>query len=316
MRAVVPTIVLAAGFAACFGPTASDPCGTLAPHAEATRDPRGPSVERTLTIAADFEARWSADAERELETRRRAIESELARRSGPTWEGRYFRGDGTGEHVELVLGQSAGFVAGSHGCIPGRGHDRNHGDVRVLGDVLGLGDALELAPAWPNERVGLRGFPTKLLAVRWGERNYLLEESQLVAFCNAINHGWEPRTERHGCFFLHDGDEARAIVGKPRLGERGSKLLLDAPLAARICHVERFEICVDADRQEVITRITLDRGWRDGVVADLEFFVGDARSGSWMTIEDTAEHTARGILDRRGEGFPTPPIGTRATTRP
>lgn len=310
MSIVRLTIVIASALAACSGPTASDPSRTHAPDAVAARGPQSPSAERTLAFEAEFDARWSADAEREFEARRRAIDGELARRCEPTWEGRYFRGDGTGENVELVLGHSAGFVASSHGCIAGRGHDRNHGDVRVMGG------ALELAHAWPNERVGLRGFPTKLLALRWGERSYLLEESHLVAFCNAVNHGWEPRRELQGFFFLREGDEARAVAGKPSLGERYAKLLLDAPFEARVCHVERFEICVNEDGQEVITRVTLDQGWRDGVVVDLKFFVGDARSGSWMTIEDTAEHTARGILDRRGEDFPTPPIGARATTRP
>lgn len=298
-------------------------CTVSDPHAGASEparsepspgDAQRESGERSLAGFAEpgaaFEARWSTAAERELDARLRAIESEFARRCEPTFEGRYFRGDGTGENVELVLGHSAGFVARSHGCVPGRGHDQNHGELRSVGG------ALELDCAWPNERVGLRGFPTKLLPVRWGERNYLLEERELVAFCNAINHGWEPRSELHGFFLLREGDEARATAGMPSLGERYAKLLLARPLEARVCHVERFEVCVDEDGQEVITRVTLDLGWRDGVVADLEFFVGDARSGSWMTIEDTAEHTSRGILDRRGEDFPTPPIGARATTRP
>jgi hypothetical protein len=267
-------------------------------------------AERTLAIDAAFDARWSADAEREFEARRAAIESEFERRCEPTWEGRYFFGDGTGENVDLVLGHTAGFVASSHGCIPGRGHDRNHGDVRVAGGEL------ELDFAWRNERSGLRGFPAKLLPVHWGERTYLLEPDQLAPFCNAINHGWEPRTELQGFFFLREGDEARAIAGKPTLSERYSKLVLDAPLEARVCHVERFAICVNEDGQEMLTRVTIDRGWRDGVAAELELFVGDAHSGSWMTIEDTAEHTSRGILERRGEDFPTPAIGSRATTRP
>lgn len=257
---------------------------------------------------ADFESRWTPESDSEIEARARDIDEELVRREGPRWEGEYYFGDGTGQNVVLKLAQSAGFVVESRGCV--EVHDRNHGPVRVIDGVI------ELDFAWKNERDGLRGFPARLIPVRWGERSYLLTERQFDDFCNAFDHGREPRKESWGFFFMRMGDERRAAPGKPPVPEGYERLLLDAPIEASVRHTERFEICVDADGREIVTRVTIDKGWSDGVATDLEFFVGDGRAGSRMTIEDTAEHTARGILDKRGESSPAPPIGARATTRP
>ena len=64
----------------------------------------------------------------------------------------------------------------------------------------------------------------RLAFVRWGERLYLIEESELRAFCNAINGGIEPRRTNSvddytGTFYLRVGDEEKPVTGIPELPE-------------------------------------------------------------------------------------------------
>jgi len=49
----------------------------------------------------------------------------------------------------------------------------------------------------------------ELVFIEWGGRAYLVEPERLIAFCNAVNHGEEPRKSSGGLFLLRDGELLR-----------------------------------------------------------------------------------------------------------
>ena len=53
--------------------------------------------------------------------------------------------------------------------------------------------------------------------VRWGSRVYLINEERLADFEDAIQRGFEPRTTRHGLFYLREGDQTKPVSGAPYL---------------------------------------------------------------------------------------------------
>ncbi|HZM00853.1 MAG TPA: hypothetical protein VFD43_11440 [Planctomycetota bacterium] len=86
-----------------------------------------------------------------------------------------------------------------------------------------------------DESAGER-LPTRLIDIRWGERSYLLHDSEehWIGFCNAVNSGAEPVMGRinRGCL-MRDGDENRAATGRPILPEPWAEYLLPSPLAGQ-----------------------------------------------------------------------------------
>lgn len=60
----------------------------------------------------------------------------------------------------------------------------------------------------------------RLVAVRWGERMYLLEEHEGAEFCMQVRSGQEPRRTSDGIFYLRTGDWNRAVAGDPGIPER------------------------------------------------------------------------------------------------
>ena len=83
-----------------------------------------------------------------------------------------------------------------------------------------------------------------LVPVKWDERTYLIFESDLKNFANAVNLGVEPRSETHseiwfGSFFRREGDEQKSVSGKPMLPAEWQSYLLDEPVTAKITATEK-----------------------------------------------------------------------------
>lgn len=76
-------------------------------------------------------------------------------------------------------------------------------------------------------------YPIQLHDVRWGERRYLMRESSLLSFCQAINEGSERAATPSGRYLLHSDDVDRHAIGVPRLPDPWSDYLLAAPLEGR-----------------------------------------------------------------------------------
>jgi hypothetical protein len=82
-----------------------------------------------------------------------------------------------------------------------------------------------------------------LLAVKWGDRLYLIPTDGIQMFCNAINLGLEPRPwiisePFYGIFYLREGDEVKRVTGRPNLPEKWKDSILDKPVTAEVLLVE------------------------------------------------------------------------------
>ena len=104
-----------------------------------------------------------------------------------------------------------------------------------------------------------------LVPIKWGERIYLIYESALKDFSNAVNLGVEPRAEMRsehyfGAFFLREGDEQKIVSGKPTLPAEWQPFLLSKPVNAKI---------VAAEKQGEDTLGIIDRGRSDGLKAGM-----------------------------------------------
>lgn len=161
-------------------------------HDEATAEVRRGHV----SVAA----RWEAA--------RLDVLAEIRRRRGSGWAGSYYAGDGLGGNVSLDLANDAGatlLVGGCTGILQ-----------RALGSVTSDGDVLVLRL---TDSLGSSARETtwRLRPVRWGDRQYLLEEDEIVAFVDAIRSGTEPRSRIQGHHLLRDGDQDLPAHGLPGL---------------------------------------------------------------------------------------------------
>lgn len=141
-----------------------------------------------------------------------------------------------------------------------------------------------------DEDEELEPFETEfsLVAVKWGERIYLIYESALKDFSNAVNLGVEPRAEMRsepyfGAFFLREGDEQKSVSGKPTLPAEWQPFLLSKPVNAKI---------VAAEKQGEDTLGIIDRGSRDGLKAGMILLGKDeqpspfSREGVVVSVEE------------------------------
>jgi hypothetical protein len=101
----------------------------------------------------------------------------------------------------------------------------------------------------------------ELRVIAWGKRLYLLEDSLVNHFMDAINLGFEPRRVAmyrpyYGEIFLREGDENLEVVGAPSLASEFLSKLLSAPITAAVIDIE-----IIGDK----TVATVNRGRLDGM---------------------------------------------------
>ena len=145
--------------------------------------------------------------------RRARIREVLQSTPAAEWAGEYYGGDGLGVNVTLSLAPGAGIAATWFGCLGL--YASNEGDVEERAD-----GTLAFHFNRPNTRGSwnpTENFPSRVRLVRWGERRYLLADKEMIAFVNAMHHGWEPAAERQGLFLMAEGDEERPAPGLPGL---------------------------------------------------------------------------------------------------
>lgn len=135
-----------------------------------------------------------------------------------------------------------------------------------------------------------------LILVHWDQRIYLVAESEVGRFANAINLGVEPRPVLTGEpyvgeFHLRQGDEAKAVSTKPVLPVDCQKLLLDKPITAKVISLET---------QNGIRLAIVDKGSRDGLKIGVSLIRQDQEPVTWSnhgSVVSIDESTAR-IVDR------------------
>ncbi|HEY7089651.1 MAG TPA: hypothetical protein VH518_16250 [Tepidisphaeraceae bacterium] len=206
----------------------------------------------------------------EATRRRDRIQMELSRLRGHPWAGSYYAGDGLGVNTMLWLAPEGGFVFEWHGCLGL--YDRNYGSAKA-GDGL-----VRLQCELPNKREGFEGIEPDLHPIHWGQRIYLVADSEMLQFVNAINSGKEPRREIHGMFLMRDGDDQKPADAKPDLPAAQSALLLTKPLSCQI--------------SKTGNQIQIDAGRAEGVFVGMELYATDHKISAWFDVTDVAEHSA------------------------
>lgn len=127
-----------------------------------------------------------------------------------------------------------------------------------------------------------------LVPIKWDERIYLIFESDLKDFSNAVNLGVEPRSEIRpelwfGSFFLRVGDEEKSISGKPTIPIEWQSFLLNEPVTAKI---------VSTEKQGEDNLGVIDRGSRDGLKVGMTLASKDeepspfSREGVVVSVEE------------------------------
>lgn len=244
------------------------------------QQPAAKPTERAAKFTAEAEAAWSAHAA--------IIKDEIEANPRHPWAGWYFHGDGMSVNASLGLAPRSGFVFRWSGCIGV--YDRNYGDVQLAPD-----GSIILSPTFENDRRGLQGVGLELIAVPWGQRRYLVPVDEVARFCNAVNGGSEPRNERFGFFFLHDGDHEKPATGQPSLPEEYQGLLLGAPIVAEIVAVE------PARMEEGVAGIRFQR-----TKATLKFAEsGRLASGMTLQIAEPSDYQCMGKAEVQSVGDDT-----------
>ena len=109
-----------------------------------------------------------------------------------------------------------------------------------------------------------------LVPVEWSGRIYLIYDSELQAFANAVNLGIEPRQtlQSHydvspwfGSFYLRKGDQKNQVRGKPGLPKEWLTFLLDRPMRTRVVKVES----VKQEKYGTVSVVIIDKGGKDGL---------------------------------------------------
>ena len=119
----------------------------------------------------------------------------------------YYYGDGLGVNCSLDVKPDGRFSFMWRGCLGVYG--KNEGGAKLVNNHL------LLTPEQPNDSGGFGGTPTDFVAVRWGNRFYLIPDESGKAFCDEVNRGWEPRSNAHGRFYLRRGDWQKKVSGLP-----------------------------------------------------------------------------------------------------
>lgn len=177
-----------------------------------------------------FEAEHSDLVPAGFDRRKQAIEQALAAEKTSRWAGNYYEGDGLGANIILSLAPDAGAVTTWTGCLGL--YAANHGLL-----TEGADGVIRMSYVAPNDTTRI-GFPSELMPVSWGRRQYLIPPDKLVEFATAINHGREPRDDAGGFFLLRQGDEKHAASGLPSLPTSMLALLRREPVEVKTASVE------------------------------------------------------------------------------
>lgn len=273
----------------------------------------GQAAARKVAKPAPMETPSTATDEAAIERQRKVIDREIASLGAHPWAADYYQGDGLGANIRLSLAPAGGVVATWHGCMGLYGANR--------GKVVERDGALRFEYVAPNA-AGFGGFPEAVHPVRWGARRYLIPESKLIDFVNAVHRGFEPRHDAHGMFLLADGDEKRPVNGLPMLPPGTLALLRRQPLEASVRSVDGVEVKREENASlgcNHIYRVTLDRGARDrlapGMGLTLVSPTSPAATAEVLSVTpDSAIAKVVGLFEDCDHPKTVPVVGWRFTT--
>ncbi|MDB5335300.1 MAG: hypothetical protein JWN70_919 [Planctomycetaceae bacterium] len=215
--------------------------------------------------------------------------AELASLTGHGWAGRYYEGDGLGVNISIQLAPTNGAVVTWHGCLGL--YDQNYGPLQEANGQIRV--------AWKLHHEDRLFKTDEYLAVRWGQRHYLIPTEEILEFCAAVRSDMEPRTKLHGMFPLRDGDEALPAVGSPQLPPTFEKYLLMGPIDAKLKALGELSVRTseqDKTRDEVTQRVTLNVGAAEGVLQKMRVQVTKPRLGARVVVTQVSDHESEAVV--------------------
>lgn len=210
-----------------------------------------------------------------VERRGQRVRAELAALHGQhAWAGEYYEGDGLGMNVSVLIAPGAGVSSTWRGCMGV--YVRNEGDVAAQAD-----GSLKLNYA--HQAQSPFQLPTQLRPVRWGERVYLIDASDMAKFVNSINLGEEPRTGAYGYVLLRRGDEKKTVVGLPDLPADQLAAIRSVALKPKVTASKRTSSLKNTGYCTDTYELTFDRGLADGIGPGVELQLLE-RDRSWDRV--------------------------------
>jgi len=252
----------------------------------------------------------SAPAEKTAARLRAEIRDEIKALGGHAWAGEYYYGHDHVAKVTLILAPKTGYLFEWYGGLDLC--DRNYGAI-----VQRQG-RLRLSFTFTNTRKGVQGIAEEFIPVAWGDRTYLIPSDDVVAFCNAINSGSEPRGSVYGMYLLRDGDERKKVTGFPDVPPEYEPYLLNCPIEADIIEVGTVTTRPSvSDWKFKDTQVILNAGKRDGLLPGMELHVTQPHHlHESVTVKQVEEETSRAVMTQVFEDADGPRIGWRLSTWP
>jgi hypothetical protein len=138
--------------------------------------------------------------------------------------------------------------------------------------------------------------------VRWGERHYLIPDSEIIEFCYDIHTSHEPRYAfGWGRYLLRLGDWKKEVTGKPELPEEFMPHLLDKPVNAVLVSVTFGE-----NQSYKTVNVVLNKGTKDGLLPGMKLCAEKGNeSGGYnsLTLTKVDEMQSEGLL-HYGDALP------------
>jgi hypothetical protein len=253
-------------------------------------------------------AALSEKAQRSADAQRKVILAEIATLKDHQWAGDYYKGDGLGVNVSFAIAPRSGYVFEWHGCLGLYGLN--------YGSMVCTNGRITLSFTYRNAD-GFAGISPELIPVSWESRHYLVPANDVVGFCNAVNHGLEPRAVAYGSYLLRRGDEKNEATGVPNVPEQYRAYLLARPIEAVITAVGHYTTRPSITTSKFKhTPVTLNAGSKSGLLVGMELVVTKPETiveSVLLTIVSTDQ--AEGIMVQAGEREPGPKVGWRLSTR-
>jgi hypothetical protein len=273
--------------------------GASSGHASPT-ETAPPQVQSSRDLATVQASKNTVDAQRA------AIARENSATPGTPWAGDYYSGDGLGANVSLSLAPRSGVAATWQGCLGT--YAANQGSVIPQAD-----GSLLLKYEQPNDPNGI-GFADHVMPVAWGERMYMVAETELPAFVSAINLGNEPREGAQGSFLMRKGDEQHKVYGLPALPPAQQSLIREVPLEVGVVSASRLH-GNRTDEFECRYRLVLDHGADDRLAAGMDLRATSGYAGNRVTLEETTPTRAVGTMSLYGDECAKPDQQPSTRTR-
>lgn len=209
------------------------------------------------------------------------------------WAGTYSAPSGEVNVIALRWSPQAGFVyLNFYTCLPElRGLD--YGTVTATPSYV-------LLTSLSSKRGGR---VTKYLPVKWGERHYLVPESEVAQFYKFVaGYGWKEDEYVFFDFLLKNDDSEKPVAGMPVL-PHGYERYVRKPVEATITEVIRREIKTaqsydGSPAYESHTFVRLDAGGADGVKRGMSLSVVGSEDHETVEIVRVGRHSSVGVLVR------------------